>query len=41
VVAGVHDEPVGHEQEIELAALGLPAISWMTDRSLLLVAAPS
>jgi hypothetical protein len=24
VIAGVHDEPVGHEQEIELAALGLP-----------------
>src|SRR5215471_1272727 len=24
MVPGVHDEPVGHEQEVELAALGLP-----------------
>src|SRR5438034_1005687 len=24
MVPGVHDEPVGHEQEVELAALGVP-----------------
>src|SRR5256712_11606957 len=24
MVPGVHDQPVGHEQEVELAALGVP-----------------
>src|SRR5262245_5078333 len=24
MVPGIHDEPIGHEQEVELAALGLP-----------------
>jgi len=40
MISGVHDEAVGDEQQIESAA-AWRAISWMTDRSLLLAAAPS